>query len=183
MVEPILHLVIPILFLLAFKPKIGKKLIFGLAILTILPDFDFIIGHRSLFHNVFFVLIVSFIVYLMFRFVINKGNIEKGTENKNAFYLSLYYLFFHLFLDMSKPGIPFFYPISNKLFGFNFNLIIRSFGLGGIPSIETQTNIFTKPLIEATIAQDIWVITTFGLILLAVSLIFIAITFINNKNS
>jgi len=181
MVEPILHFIIPIIILLAFKPNIDKKLVFGLSVLTVMQDFDFIVGHRSLFHNIFFVVLFSVVIYLLFRLVINKNNPKKETENKNAFYLSVYYLFFHLLLDIGVPGVPFFYPFFDKLFAINFNLIVRSFDIDGAYLVDTQTNVFTQSLIEATKSQDVWLATTFGTVLLTVFFIFVLITVFNRK--
>jgi|SRR3989339_2242024 len=180
MVEPILHFILPIVILLAFKPKVDKKLVFGLSVLTVVPDFDFIIGHREL-HNLFFVLFLSLLVYFLFRFVINYDKLKKEKENKNAFYLSLYYLFFHVLLDIGRPGIPLFYPFSENLYGFSFDLVSRSFGVGGISWIEAKAVVLNQSLIEATKAQDIWIITTLGVILLVVCILFIVIGFADRK--
>jgi len=175
MVEPILHLIIPIVILLAFKPNINKKLVFGLAILTVMPDLDYLFGHRSLFHNVFFVIFMSILVYLMFRFVINKDN-HKETENKNAFYLSIYYLFFHLFLDIGKPGISLFYPFINKLFTFNFSLNAQAFGRSNISGLSTSSYVATQPIIEAIKTQQAPIITNLGFILIfVVAILFLSI--------
>ncbi len=180
MVEPVLHFILPIVILLAFKPNIDKKLVFGLSILTIAPDFDFIIGHRVL-HNIFFVFFLSILVYFLFRFLINLGSVRKEKENKNSFYLSLYYLFFHMLLDMGRPGIPFFYPLSDRLFGIDFNLITRSFGNGGMASLETQANVLNQSIVEATKAQDIWIITTLGVTLLIVFIFLFMISIIQHR--
>ena len=100
--EPILHIILPLFIILVFLPKLDKKLVIPLSILTILPDFDiFIYGmHRILFHNIFFVIIVSAIVY--------------STIGKQAFYLALYFISSHLLLDIAKEGAAFFWPFYDK---------------------------------------------------------------------
>ena len=125
MVDPILHIVIPLLILFAFDKQVDKKLVFGLAFLTLLPDADFLIpwGHRNLFHTFWFVLVMSTLVYLFFRTIMKK----KEWENKNAFYLSLYYLFSHLFLDLKIPGIPFFSPLYKESIGIPYQLYITPY--------------------------------------------------------
>jgi len=174
MVEPILHFIIPVIILLAFKPNVDRKLVFGLAILTIVSDFDYFIGHRSLFHNIFFVLIFSFIIYLMFKYIVNKDIVGKKIENKNAFYISLYYIFFHLLLDISRPGIPFLYPFTNKLFTFNFNINLAQVAekTSRVGSLAAKSYVATQPIIEATKDQIVPLVTNFGFVLLVVVLLF-----------
>jgi len=182
MVEPILHIIIPILVLLAFKSHIDKKLVFSLAILTVMPDLDYLVGHRSIFHNVFFVLFMSILVYLMFKFIINKDKNKKTAENKNAFYLSTYYLFFHILLDIGRPGIPFFYPFANKLFTFNFNLnAVQNLGKSSITAFSSKSYITSQPIIEAIKTQSVPVITNLGFILIFIVVILLLSTLIKKK--
>lgn len=109
--EPILHILIPLLILLALFPKLDKKLIIGLSLLTILIDIDFFIYplHRILMHNIFFVLIISLLVYLI-------------SNNLKAFYISLYYLIAHLILDLTIGGVAIFYPLYKKLIELTISL-------------------------------------------------------------
>jgi hypothetical protein len=102
--EPLFHLFIPILILLAFFPKLEKKYIFGLAFFTILMDFDiFLTGwHRVLMNNFLFIFIVSGMVYFVW--------------DKKAYFVSLFYLSSHLIFDMSYPGGAIFFPFSTKLY-------------------------------------------------------------------
>lgn len=101
--EPIVHYLIPLIFLLAVFPKVNKKLAFSLAVLTWIIDLDnFTTFHRALTHNIFFMLIISAIFY----FIINK----------EAMYLSLYFIGSHLILDSKFPGNALFYPLTTKMF-------------------------------------------------------------------
>lgn len=100
--EPLLHVIIPLIILIALYPKINKKLAIALLPLTLIIDFDFLlpVTHRFFFHNIFFIILVSLIIYL--------------AVNKQATLIGLYYLLSHLILDIQKPGIAFLYPIIQK---------------------------------------------------------------------
>jgi len=160
--EPLIHFIIPIVFLMAFAPNLNKKLIFLLSPLLVLPDFDFFVKAK-LFHSIFFVLIVSFLVYLLYNKFVQK--------DKKAFYLSLFYLSSHLLFDLGGPGIPFFYPISDKLFSLNVVIATSPAKPGRIT--HTATKIATKALTEATKDQIAPIINTPGVLflILAVSVI------------
>lgn len=120
--EPILHILIPLLILLALFPKLDKKWVIGLSFLAILPDLDFYTSpiHRIALHNIFFIIILPSLIYLISR-------------NLKAFYISLYYLTSHLILDLTIGGVALFYPFYKKLieitislstdFNFTFNII------------------------------------------------------------
>jgi LPXTG-motif cell wall-anchored protein len=102
--EPIAHLFLPVLLILAIYPNIPKRYVFYLAPLTFLMDFDLFFPdfHRILFHNLFFVIFVAALVYLLW--------------NKRAFFISLFYLSSHLILDLAYPGSAWFYPVVEKTF-------------------------------------------------------------------
>jgi hypothetical protein len=102
--EPLVHLIIPTLILLAFIPKY-KKLIFSLLIFSIIMDFDsFIPGfHRILFHNLFFALIVTLLLYFIL--------------GKTHSLISGYYLLSHLILDLEIPGFALLWPFYKSFIG------------------------------------------------------------------
>ena len=102
--EPFFHLIIPIIALLAFFPKLQKKYVLGLFFLTFLPDFDiFIPGyHRILFGNIFFLAIIASLVYII-------------TKEKEALGISLFYLGSHLLMDLNHAGTALLWPIYPKL--------------------------------------------------------------------
>ena len=118
--EPILHILIPLLILLALFPKLDKRLVIGLSLVAILPDLDFFIPslHRIFTHNLFSTTIVSLVIYLI-------------SSNLKVFYISLYYLTSHLILDLAIGGVALFYPLYKKLIELtitlntDFNLIIN----------------------------------------------------------
>lgn len=101
--EPIIHYLIPIVFLLLLFPKTNKKLAFSLAALVWIIDLDFFTPfHRQLTHNLFFLIIMSAIFYF--------------TINKKAMYLSAYFIGSHLILDSTYPGNALFWPLYSKAF-------------------------------------------------------------------
>jgi len=140
--EPIFHLLMPPLLLMAIFPKLNKKLILALLPLTFIMDFDiFIPGmHRFLFHNVFFAAIVTIIIYL--------------SLGKIPGLVSLYYLVSHLIFDIGKWGYALFYPfydkfiyLETKILGdgfFDFNFAIKTIEITKQQVIEAQHYYFTE---------------------------------------
>lgn len=94
MVEPIAHYLIPTLILLAFLPRVDRKLILKLSPLAIIPDFDFFIGHLYLFHNLIFAVGIPALVYIY-------------SKNRQASLIAFYFLGSHLLLDTFGPGVGF----------------------------------------------------------------------------
>ncbi|MBL7169555.1 MAG: hypothetical protein ISS48_00875 [Candidatus Aenigmarchaeota archaeon] len=112
---PLAHYTIPVLFLL-FLFKSDKKLILLLAPLTLMPDLDFFTNiHRLLFHNIFFVIGLSWLSYLLL------GKLFKINNKKEFFFITLFLLGSHLLLDFDAYGVAFFYPLDNHILGFDFN--------------------------------------------------------------
>jgi len=108
--EPLVHLILPALILLAFLPKYKKEVLL-FSLFAILPDFDTYIPHfhRILFHNIFFILIIALSVYLI--------------SNKFNAILSSYYLLSHLILDIEYPGTAFLYPFYEYFIAFRIKII------------------------------------------------------------
>lgn len=102
--EPFVHALIPLAFLLALFPNLDKKYIFYLVPIVWIIDLDSFIGiHRFTFHNLFFVLALAFLAYLIWK-------------NRVAFWVAFYYGFSHLFLDLAMPGVGWLYPLIPKTF-------------------------------------------------------------------
>lgn len=100
--EPFVHAIIPMAFLLALFPNLDKKYIFTLVPIVWIIDLDTYIGiHRFTFHNLFFVLALACIAYSIWK-------------NRLAFWVAFYYGFSHLFLDFAMPGPAWLYPIIQK---------------------------------------------------------------------
>lgn len=113
--EPLIHLLLPLTILLVFFPKLEKKYVFGLLFLAVIPDLDFLVKmelHRYLFHNIFFVLIITFLIWILW--------------DKKATIIGFYYLMSHLILDFAEGAIALFWPVYKELIAFVFNL--KSYG-------------------------------------------------------
>ena len=99
--EPIIHALIPTLFLLALFPNLEKKYVFLLFPLAWIIDLDSYFGlHRFYLHNLFFILIVVIILYFIW--------------NLKASMVALYYGLSHLILDLAFPGVALFFPFVQK---------------------------------------------------------------------
>ena len=106
-----MHFLIPLLILLVVYPKIDKRLAIGLALLALIPDIDYFIDftHRFLFHSIFFVMLLSLIIYFF-------------TKNLRVSLISLYYLTSHLILDLATGAIALFWPLYQRLIEINISL-------------------------------------------------------------
>lgn len=150
--EPIIHVLIPMLTLLSFMPNIDKKLILVLMPLTVLPDFDLLFGkHRYFFHNIFFVIFVTAVIYL----ISNRKNIL-GFKNLLPSLIALFFLTSHLILDFGGPGVAILYPVYRKLI--KIDLLVTT-------DHNIILNVIGNPLTEATKIQNMPVVTTNGLLL------------------
>ncbi|MBU1121034.1 MAG: metal-dependent hydrolase [archaeon] len=97
----VIHYIVPFLLLKLFDVK--HRFLPFLALIALLPDLDKLIGvGRMTFHNVFFVLIIIFLVYVFFR---------KNKEGIKVTALTTFFLFSHLLLDLGGP-IAMFFPLS-----------------------------------------------------------------------
>src|SRR5512136_775096 len=103
--DPVLHLLLPLLFLLAIGIDRRKALLF--APLAILPDFDALFGlHRAAFHSFIFILALplTFIVY---------SRLKRPDWLLGAF-LAQFYLASHVVLDLG--GVAFLWPLVQEQF-------------------------------------------------------------------
>ncbi len=106
-----MHALFPMLFLLAFFPKLNKKYIFFLLPLVWLIDMDTYIGgtHRYLFHNLLAVILIASVIYFLW--------------DKRAAFVALFYTGCHLLFDLASPGVAFFYPLVQRTYYISANLI------------------------------------------------------------
>lgn len=108
--EPFVHALIPLAFLLALFPNMDKKYVFYLVPIVWIIDLDTFIGfHRFTFHNLSFILVLAGIAYIIFK-------------NRTAFWVACYYGISHLILDLAMPGVAFFYPWYQKTLYLDFSL-------------------------------------------------------------
>jgi hypothetical protein len=101
--EPIVHAIIPLMFLLAVFPKLDKKYVFLLLPIVWIIDLDLYIPgdlHRYLFGNIFFVFLLAGIAYWAW--------------DKKAFFVAMYYGVAHLLLDSFYGGTAWLWPLWDK---------------------------------------------------------------------
>ena len=116
MVEIIFHWVLAIIPILLFFPQLNKKHLLLASSFVILPDLEKFIdplNGRMLFHNIFFILIVLLLAFLL---------IKRRSKVKNALpaiALLAFFLLSHFVLDLSAPGFSFFYPVSSSYQSFS----------------------------------------------------------------
>ncbi len=117
--DPFVHLLLPLVFLLALRLDTRKVLMF--APLTILPDFDALFGlHRAVFHSFIPVVVlpVALIVYTKYR----------RPEWLLSALIVQFYLASHVVLDLG--GVAFLWPFTtDQLF---FDPVVRFNLQGGI---------------------------------------------------
>jgi len=115
------HIFIPIVILLLFskKLKLNPREVIAFSFFAVLPDTDIIffmlklsLGplHRILFHNVF-ILIIPLLCYFFVK------------SKREIFGIICFYLTSHLILDLFTGGIFLFYPVYNKAFFANVELL------------------------------------------------------------
>jgi len=106
--DPLMHLVLPLLFLLAVKVDARKALL--LAPLAVLPDLDALFGlHRALGH--------SFIPILVVPMTVLAYSHLKRPEWVPAAMIAQFYLASHVVLDLG--GVAFLWPIVEDQFYLN----------------------------------------------------------------
>ncbi len=106
--DPFMHLLMPLLFLLAVRVDAKKALLF--APLAVLPDFDALFGlHRALFHS-FIPILVLPMIFLVY------SNLRK-TEWMFGSMIALFYLASHVVLDLG--GVAFLWPVVPEQFYFD----------------------------------------------------------------
>ncbi len=103
--DPVMHLLLPLLLLLALRIDTRKALLF--APLAILPDFDAVFGlHRAVFHSFIPVLVIPFTLIMYSKY--------KRPEWMLASLLVLFYMASHVVLDLG--GVAFLWPFTKDMF-------------------------------------------------------------------
>ncbi len=114
--DPLMHVLLPVLILLALRIDTRKVLL--LAPLAVLPDFDAVFGlHRAVFHSFIPVVVIPVGLILYSRY--------KRPEWMLTALLVQFYLASHVVLDLG--GVAFLWPFTTDMFYMNpelkFNLI------------------------------------------------------------
>jgi len=135
-VDPVVHLILPLLLLLAAKQD--SRLVVPLSIFAIFPDFDSLLGpHRMVLHNLFVIVGIPLAFILIAR-VKKPSFVLPGT-------IIMLYLISHIILDMS--GVALFYPFYENAFFFVPHL---DFTTAPALSLNFFVEWGTKPLVQST---------------------------------
>jgi hypothetical protein len=181
--EPLIHYVIPVLFILALNQKLDRRKILRYSLLTLLPDMDFFLGH-ALLHNIFMPLALSSIVYHL------------AGRDKSSWMLSTYFLYSHLILDLGFVALL--YPIEDSVFSLKINIytspkvagniwnIITGQGAIGKEAaaiIKSKSEVTEYPLEVAKNAEVSPVFTQIGLMLILIYLLTIALNRFSRRDT
>jgi len=132
--DPVLHLLLPVLFLLALRIDTRKVLMF--APLAIFPDFDAVFGlHRAVFHSFIPVLVFPVGLILYSRF--------KRPEWMLGALLVQFYLASHVILDLG--GVAFAWPFTSEMLYFDPEL---TFNMQGGINFVFHLKYGLKPYVE-----------------------------------
>lgn len=135
-VDPVVHLILPLLLLLAAKQD--SRIVVPLSIFAIFPDFDSLLGpHRMVLHNLFVVVGIPLAFILIARFK-KPSLVLPGA-------IIMFYLASHIVLDMS--GVALLYPFYENAFFFVPHLTMTT-----APSLSLDffAEWGTKPLEQTT---------------------------------
>ena len=161
--EPIIHFLIPVLVVLALFPKLDRRLVLLLSPLTIIMDLDILMWHRFLLHNVFFMLFVVGLVYVVC--------LVKKHDVKIPVMIAMFFLVSHIILDLGGPGVGMFYPVYDKNIIVDFGLDV----LSGTGELSKTLSIRTNPVSYTAINHAVPVVTNSGAILLLVAIFGVAV--------
>jgi len=141
--EPFIHFILPLIFLLAFGKGYCRKKILLYSPLAVLPDIDFFFGH-ALFHNIFMPFILASIFYHL------------SGKDRQVWTLSMYFLLSHLILDLGFVAL--FYPFGGSVFSLNVNIYTSPTVWKNIVSVvsgEAELAAETGNILHSTYAVDI----------------------------
>ena len=134
--DPLMHLILPILFLLALRIDTKKVLLF--APLAVLPDFDAAFNlHRAVFHSFIPVIILPIILILYSK--------TKRPEWMLGSMLVLFYLASHIVLDLG--GVAFAWPFTTDMLYFDPEV---TFNMHGGINFGFHLSYGIKPYVEMT---------------------------------
>ncbi|MCX6657838.1 MAG: hypothetical protein NTY62_04020 [Euryarchaeota archaeon] len=151
--DPLMHLLLPILFLLALRLDTKKVLLF--APLAVLPDFDAAFNlHRAVFHSFIPVIILPIGLILYSK--------TKRPEWMLGSLLVLFYLASHIVLDLG--GVAFAWPFTTDMLYFDPEV---TFNMHGGINFVFHLQYGVKPYVEMT-TTDFLSETGFAMIFLAV---------------
>jgi hypothetical protein len=151
--DPLMHILLPVLFLLALRLDTKKVLLF--APLAVLPDFDAAFNlHRAVFHSFIPVIILPIGLILYSK--------AKRPEWMLGSLLVLFYLASHVVLDLG--GVAFAWPFTTDMLYFDPEV---TFNMQGGINFGFHLQYGIKPYVEMT-TTDFLSETGFAMIFLAV---------------
>ncbi|MFH1834927.1 MAG: hypothetical protein ABH851_01925 [Methanobacteriota archaeon] len=118
--EPLIHLILPLLSILVFFPELDKRKVYSLLPFAVIHDIDFFFGH-AIFHNIFFLAFFGFIVYPISK------------KNRETTFIAVYYWASHLVLDLQFVALL--YPLYDGFISLHANLYLNPGLSQKIPSI------------------------------------------------
>lgn len=151
--EALFHLIVPTLA--ALSVGFERKRVLMLAVLTVLPDLDHVLVYRALFHNVFFLLLVTAVVY------------AATTRDREAAFLAALFIGSHLLFDIGG-GIAVFYPLDDGYYAIQASIVGKD---GTVPRFEmslTRSNSaeWTSALRERlSRVERVWASTEMAMVL------------------
>jgi|GEM_PF-1402512 len=118
--EPLIHLILPLLSILVFFPELDKRKVYSLLPFAVIHDVDFFFGHL-IFHNIFFLVFFGFIVYFL------------SNKNRETTFIAVFYWASHLVLDLQFVALL--YPLYDGFVSIHANLYLNPGLSQNIPSI------------------------------------------------
>jgi len=135
-VDPVTHLILPLLLLLAAKQD--SRIVVPLSVFALFPDLDSLLGpHRMVLHNLFVIVGIPLAFILIAR-VKKPSLVYPGV-------IVMFYLVSHIVLDMS--GVALLYPFYENAFFFVPHL---TFTTAPSLTLDFFVDWGTKPLTQST---------------------------------
>lgn len=167
----VIHLLIPPLMALATR-IFPHRYVWAWVWVSIVPDLDYVGWilyvndvlpfnfHRALFHNIFLLfLMIGLAAYLYARFRARFAGTEKeafaayaSSWSGAGWFLSTYYYFSHLLLDVFQGGVVPFWPLSNYNLYSYFLLSVDT----KTQAIQTQSDVVVEPGVPEVSAIYPW---------------------------
>ncbi|MFX0122033.1 MAG: metal-dependent hydrolase [Candidatus Hodarchaeota archaeon] len=114
-----------------FRQK--KHYFWILTVFTLLPDFDIFIGiHRGIFHSIvvpMIMVVLGSVIYYNYQYLSHPSSDGQRKEERDRYsfigrcilYAGIFWLI-HILLDLEYP-LAIFYPLSDRLYQFNFTIL------------------------------------------------------------
>lgn len=118
MSDAFIHLIVPLLILLILINDERRKYVFVLLPFAIFPDLDLFVEHRALLHNIFIPLTMII------------ASIWTSKRSRLIILIASAYILSHIMLDIFNSGVYILYPVYNKTFLINIELMVSRYPVG-----------------------------------------------------